>query len=74
MSTSDKPGTDWEKFANDLLDSPFGDLARERFLDEIVAELGRYTTRFNYGDDEARREADREWAEGVAEWLNDNFR
>lgn len=63
---------EYEKFVNELLDGPLGDLARERFVTELIEELGRYTDRYAY-ESEEDREGDRAWAAGVAEWLRDDY-
>lgn len=53
---------DAAKLVEELAQGELGDHIREAFVKEIVAELasGRY-------DD------DREWADGVAEWLQDQW-
>jgi hypothetical protein len=51
-----------DKFVEGLVEGDLGDHIRELLIKDMVGEL-----RGSYYDD------DREWAEGVIEWLTDNY-
>lgn len=63
---------DYEKFVDELLAGPLGDLARERFVTELIEDLAHYTDQYTYESDEDRENA-RAWATGTAEWLRDDY-
>lgn len=53
---------DAAKILQELADGEFGDHIREKFVEEIAAELAS-----------DRYDDDREWADGVADWLRDQW-
>lgn len=57
---------DAEKFIQDLIDGPLGDLIRQRFVEAVIADLE---------DDPSSTmsEEEKAWSADVADWLRQNY-
>jgi hypothetical protein len=63
---------DYQKIVEELAEGPVGDIARERFVNDVIATLPDYVDEFDYEKDEDR-EKDRAWLAEAATWLRDQY-
>lgn len=62
---------DAEKFIQELIDGPLGDLIRERFVEGLISDLEVDSYHPSMSQEEI--EAEKAWAAYTVEWLRENY-